>query len=382
VALFCGVTWWWGRGRPERVWTIFVAGAGVFLSLYVLGLYYFRFRVIGEPARLLPELDLALILVFVEIVRALWKNQRLRLLAVFLVILGFCPAIRYVRHAWSPFPKAGPLEKQYDYAILKWVHEHLPDQRIFATGTVRFWFNAWFDNPQVDGGSAQGMLNQMLPMANWQITAGDKGQPAILWLQALGADAIVVADRTSLDWYHDYQRPEKFRGLTPVLYDDGHGTVIYRIPRLYPGIGRVVDTAKIAEMGTVRGGDDVNTLARYVAVVDSPDQSPVQVNWIGSDQLEVQAQVSQGKSLLLQETYDPGWHVYEEGRALSVRAEAATNFMLIDVPEGNHKIQVRFETPLENRIGRGISILGLILVAGLFAQAATLAYQRKLLTTK
>jgi len=350
--------------------------------LYVLGLYYFRFRVIGEPARLLPELDLALILVFVEIVRALWKNQRLRLLAVFLVILGFCPAIRYVRHAWSPFPKAGPLEKQYDYAILKWVHEHLPDQRIFATGTVRFWFNAWLDNPQVDGGSAQGMLNQMLPMANWQITAGDKGQPAILWLQALGADAIVVADRTSLDWYHDYQRPEKFRGLTPVLYDDGHGTVIYRIPRLYPGIGRVVDTAKIAEMGTVRGGDDVNTLARYVAVVDSPDQSPVQVNWIGSDQLEVQAQVSQGKSLLLQETYDPGWHVYEEGRALSVRAEAATNFMLIDVPEGNHKIQVRFETPLENRIGRGISILGLILVAGLFAQAATLAYQRKLLTTK
>src|SRR5258708_8531359 len=97
------------------------------------------------------------------------------------------------------------------------------------------------------------MQNQVLPHAMWQVTAGDRGDIALLWLEALGTDAVIVPDKTSLEWYHDYAKPEKFRGFAPVLFDDQHGTVIYRVPRRDPGIGRVVDSAKIAAVGPIHG---------------------------------------------------------------------------------------------------------------------------------
>ena len=134
--------------------------------------------------------------------------------------------------------------------------------------------------------------------------------------------------------------------------------MIYRIPRRYPGIGRVVETAKIAAIGPIQGGDDVNTLARYVAVVESLQQSPTPVEWKSFDEAEIQAQVSAGQSVLLQETYDPAWRAYENDKRIPIRPEPVMQFMLIDVPEGRHTIQLRFETPLENRIGQVVFFLG------------------------
>ncbi len=362
VLLFGLLAWKWGDRRPEREWRIFITGAGFFLSLYVLGNVYVGLRVTGDANRLVPELDLALVLVFFEIVGAIGKRPRLRLLAVGACVVAFIPAATYLKHAYFPFPKAGPLENQYEFRMAKWAHDHLPGERLLPSGTVRFWFDAWFDNLQLNGGSDQGLLNQALPAALYQFVKGDRGDIALLWLEALGTDAVIVPDKTSLEWYHDYEKPEKFRGLAPVLYDDQHGTVIYRVPRRYPGIGRVVDTAKIGGIGKIQGGDDVNTLTQYVATVE---QAPAAVHWNNFEELDVEAQVLKGQSVLLQETYDSAWHAYENGKPLPVRAEPILNFILVDVPEGNHTIQVRFETPLENRIGQAIALLGLAIALGL-----------------
>jgi len=40
-------------------------------------------------------------------------------------------------------------------------------------------------------------------------------------------------------------------------------------------------------------------------------------------------------------------------------------FMLIDAPTGQSTIDMRFETPLQNRVGLGLAILSLLIVAGL-----------------
>ena len=216
--------------------------------------------------------------------------------------------------------------------------------------------------PRSDGGSAQGMLNQALPMGQWEITKGDRGEVAMLWLGILGTDAVIVPDKTSFEAYHDYIKPEKFRGVAPVLFDDQHGTVIYRVPRRFPGIGHVVDAAGLASVGRIRGGDDMETMTRYAAAIE---QGPAAVQWMGFDEVEVQARVTAGQSVLLQETFDPAWRAYENGRELRVRVEPVMNFMLVDVPAGDHAIRMRFETPVENRFGQGISVLGLVGVAGL-----------------
>lgn len=379
MILFGIATWRWGHLKPQREWTIFVAGAALFMSLYVLGLYYFQFHIVGDAPRLIPELDLAILLCLAGLVVFLWRRPRLRALAVLILLLAACPAIVYVRHYRFPFPKAAHVENQYEFLIGKWVHDNLPSQRVLPSGTVRLWYDAWFDLPQQDGGSSQGMSNPTLPNAQWQITAGDRALPAILWMQALGTDAVIVPDRTSPEHYHDYQYPYKFQGLLPVLYDDRRGTVIYRIPRISPSLGRVVDAPSLAAIGPIRSGEDVPTLSRYVAAIEDPRQSPTQVTWTTFDQLQIHANISAGQSILFQETYDPYWRAYENGRSIPIHRETAMSFMLLDVPKGEHVIQLRFETPLENQIGRVISLLGLAVI--LFLTWLGLSQRHKALST-
>jgi hypothetical protein len=370
AAMFCIVTWRWGNHKPQHTWTIFVAGAAVFFSLSVLGYYYFGFLAAGNPPRLVPELDLALTFLLAGLIHALWAQPRLRVLAV-LIVLAAYPAANYLRHAYSPFERASHVDSQYEFKISKWVHDHLTGERVLTSGTVRLWFDAWFDNAETGGGSDQGMLNRVLPGALFQATNGEDGHNTVLWMQALGTDAVIVPGAASPEFYHDYRAPEKFRGLVPVLFDDGQGTVIYRIPRRYPGIGRVVETVKIAAARPINPANDVPALERYVAVVESADQDPAPVLWRSVDEFDLEAHVSHGQSILVQETYDSAWHAYEHGHALPIRIEPVMNFMLIDVAEGSHQIQVRFETPMENRIGQSLCFAALAVIAALLWRQLT-----------
>jgi hypothetical protein len=364
VAFYCLFSVQAASRRPERVWFVFVSGAAIILGVWVLGFFALDLRISGDQQRLLPELDLALILVGVEAVRNLWANSRLRLPLALLVLAAFSPALRYLKHAWAPFPKAAPLENVYEYKMAKWVADHLPGERVLPTGTVRFWFDAWFDNAQPDGASDQGILNQIFPTAKWGIIQGERADRAVLWLEALGTDAIVVPGRNSPEYYHDYPTPEKFRGVLPVLYDDQHDTVIYGVPRSHPGIARIVNRVAMNSVAKIRGIDDA-ALAKYVAVVEDPAQSAATLTWRGFDEADIEARTGGGQSVLVQETWDPAWHAWENGKELPVRTENTMGFMLIDAPEGDHRIQMRFETPLENRAGQVLFVLTGLVILGL-----------------
>jgi hypothetical protein len=260
----------------------------------------------------------------------------------------------------------------YEYQTAKWVHDHLPGERVLPSGSIRFWFDAWFDNEQPDGGSMQGMLNQIIPVATFQIEHGSRPDLAILWLQALGTSALIVPGKTSPEAYHDYSSPEKFRGAIPALYDDGRGTVIYRIPRINTDIVRIVDDARLRAIGPIRSGDDKETLSKYATAVEDPAQPFATLKWRNFDEAEIGASANPGQSLLIQETWDPAWHAYENDRELPVRLEPVMGFMLIDLPVGVHAIDLRFQTPLENREGEGIFLLSAISAASLIVLSRNL----------
>ena len=367
IALFCVLSFFLAKNRPDLEWATFVVGAALVLSLEVLGFFYFGLVMTGVPERHIPELDLALILLLVEVTRRLWRRKQWRIAVAVALVVAFAPARHYLRHAWSPFPKAGDFHAQYEYRIAQWVHEHLPGERVFPTGSVRFWFDAWFDNAQPDGGSVQGMENQIIPAATWQILYESRADLALLWLQALGTDAVIAVDRSSREHYHDYRQPYKFQGVSPVLFDDRQGTVIYRVPRVHPGIGRLVDRAAIGSVGKIRGGDDAVTLTKYAGVIEDESKPLAEVHWNGFDEASIGASVRNGESILVQETYDSSWHAYENGKPLPIRMEPVMGFMLIDLPEGPHHIQMMFETPLENRVGQGLSVVSLALILSIMA---------------
>jgi len=359
--------------RPRRAYAVFVSGSLLFVGLNVLGHYYFNFRVVGEPHRLVPELDLAIVLVASEALRELWNWRskfpaRVRLArALVLVVLlyGAWIARHYVRHAWELYPREFDYRQRVEYRMSDWMAGHLPQARTMVAGSIRFWWDTWHDLAQIGGGSEQGVLNPRVVPAMWELTLGPNPEMAIRWLTALGTDAVIVTDKQSQEIYHDFTYPHKFEGILPVLYDDHQGNVIYQVPRRYPSLARVVDSARLRVLQPLTQ-IDLERLRAYTAVVEEGPDSPTSTVWDGTDRMRIHARVERGQSIVVQVTYDPAWHAYLDGRALPVHPDAV-DFGVIDAPPGEHDIAYIFETPLENRIGWGITLLSLAVVVALSA---------------
>jgi hypothetical protein len=362
AAAFAAASWRLAKGRPERAWGVFVWGSLAFFTLNVLGNNYLGFRVAGEPLRLVPELDLVMILAAVELVRRIWRRGW-RVIAVVLVLAAFAQGRFYVRHAWETMVRDAYFDRRIEYRITDWMARNLPGSRALTTGSVRFWYNAWHDLPQIGGGSEQGLLNTAVMAAQWQIIAGDDAEVAVLWLQSMGADAVLVHDQNSEEVYHDFADPRKFDGRLPVIWDDGKGNRIYRVPRRWPALARVVDRARAdALKPALDPGRDA--LRAYVDLVERGPDSPVAYRRESTTAIRLRARIEPGQSLLVQESFDPYWRAWAGGGRVTVRKDAM-GFLLVDAPAGDNEIRLVFETPLENRVGRVVSAGAALVVLGL-----------------
>lgn len=373
TAAFLAVSLRAASRKPGCAYAVFISGGLLFMGLNVLGHFYFKFRVIGEPGRLVPELDLAMILAGVELLRRLWswpaapsRVRVARVLAVMLVLLSAWPARHYLRHAWDLYPRESDYRQRVEYRMSDWMAGHLPQARAFVTGSVRFWWDTWHDLAQVGGGSEQGLINRRVLPAQWEICAGPNPELAVRWLTALGADAVIVSNKQSQDPYHnDFTFPDKFSGVLPVLFDDRQGNVIYQVPRRYPSLARVVDRVRFEALQPL-DQTNLDLLRAYTTAIEEGPDSPTTTAWSGTDAMRVHARVAPGQSVLVQATYDPAWHAYAGGQALPVHRDRGADFSVIDAPPGEHDIAFVFETPLENRIGWVLTWLSLAIVTALF----------------
>jgi hypothetical protein len=309
----------------------------------------------------MPEFDLFFLLAAGEILRRLWlhwpESKPARIAIAGLVCAAFLGGVQYVAHAWKIYDWDGGWKGRIEYRITEWMHQNMPNSRALAAGSIRFWYNAWFNGQHVGGGSEQGLLNGTLYAAQWDLFVGEDRDLSILWLQATGTDAAIVSDQTSKEIYHDYVRPQKFEGL-PILYDNGGGDRIYRVPRRFPGIARVVETGKALALRPIAGGGDAEGLRAYVAVVENGPDARAGSVVEKLNTIRVQANVAPGQSVLVMESFDPCFRAYSADRSLSIRKDAM-GFMLVDTPPGAHDIRLVFETPLENWVGRVVTCMAL-----------------------
>jgi len=178
-------------------------------------------------------------------------------------------------------------------------------------------------------------------------------------------EAIYVADKQSQEIFKDFQYPHKFDGVLPVLFDDKQGNVIYKVPRRWPDRIRVVETARLRAVKPPRYNDDMEYLQAYGDVVEKGPDSPATLKRAGTDAMRAHAKVGPGQSVLVQETYDPAWHAWSGGTPLVVRKDAM-DMMVIDAPPGDHEISIAFLTPLENKVGRILTLLTLVTILALF----------------
>ena len=361
----------WAKGRPERFYPVFTAGSLLFFGLNVLGNRFLNFRVLGEPFRLVPELDLALVLAAVFLVErfrasgARWKKG----IAVAVILIAAAPAARFLKNSRRIYPRDPEPQERIEYKISKWFHDNMPESRVMVCGSVRFWYNAWFNGQQLGGGSEQGTLNQMSNVAQARVIGSDDPKEAVDWLQSFGVDAFAVHGPQSQEVYHDFDRPKKFEGKLPVLFDNGAGDVIYQVPRRFPGLARVVDRTRMNSVPAISTlYPNCGSVALYAAAVERGPNAPASTRWDGTDALEVRARIEANQSVLVMISYDPYWRAYSQGRILPMRQDVMGQ-ILIDTPPGEHQIRMVFKLPIENIIGRvifGIALLitGWLLIAG------------------
>jgi hypothetical protein len=358
----------YARGRRERVWQVFVIGAIVFFMLDELGNEYFDFRVAGEPQRLVPELDLVLTLGLVEVARRLWRGRRFpavsRIAAVVLVAGSLGSSARYVKRHDVFFPRDWQYQQRPEYRIQEWIGGHLPDARTLVAGSVRFWYDTWQDLAQLGGGSDQGINNGIVVAAQWQILLSDNADVSIEWLRALGVDAVVVDGPESKEMYHDFVYPKKFAGRLPVLFDNHEGDIIYGVPRHFPGIARVVERSRLEAIHVFGRDPAVEALRAYADVVERGPDAAATVNRQGSDSFRLHASLAPGQALVVQESWDPAWHAWTGGREVRV-GQDPMGFMTVAPGPGEQNLLFVFQPPLENAVGRGITALTLLLIAGL-----------------
>ncbi|MBL8175910.1 MAG: hypothetical protein JNK48_14635 [Bryobacterales bacterium] len=352
----------WARGNRDRAWPVFLIGALGILFVNVIGNYFFQFRVIGEPGRMVPELDLFVILAGVEFLRWAWDNEwpgaiRFRIprrLAVALaVFLLFYSVRKYVRNSWNIYVPDVDYRSRVEYRITDWMAKNMPQARAYTTGSVRFWYNAWYDLAEMGGGSEQGLLNPAVQPSTWQLGGSEDAELGILWLQALGVDAAIVHDRTSQEPYKDVVHPEKFAGRMELAYTDGQGNFIYRTPRRYPAIARVVEAARLDALPPLPEDPPKEQLRHLVDILEKGPEAPVETQWVGTEELRIRARMYAGHTLYVQVPHNRPWQATLDGKPLALR-KTHLNFMRIDVPEGDREVRLLFAKPLENSIGQAV----------------------------
>jgi hypothetical protein len=372
ILVFLVVSYIFGRLRRDLLYAMFVSGATLVFVMAVLGDEFLGLHVFGSAMRFVPELDIVLILAWLEICRRVAARVTLRMpqqrhvLRAAAVALALAPLLfsrQYVTNAWRLYVEDPHYQERVEYRLSQWMLENQPDVRTYVEGSIRFWYNVWHDLPQLTGGSHQGTLNQNLASAEWNLRSAEEGAWGKEWMQAFGVGATIVSDKTSQDVYPTLD-PYKFNGVLPVLFDNGAGDVIYEVPRRFPARARVVEEAVVRGLLPVSEGWHRDRLQAYVRAIEEGPDSPVSQQWRGPEMMLLRVSLEAGQTLLIQESYDPAWHAYLDETELEVR-EDVLGQMLVAVPPGEHEILMRFELPLENLIGRILTVLAVLVVIAL-----------------
>ena len=141
--------------------------------------------------------------------------------------------------------KAIDIHRTIEWRTAHWAGQHLSGARVYAPGSIAFWFNAFSDVAQLSGGFDQGDLQRVMPAVRYQILAGADGAVARDWLRIYGCDAVIVSGPASEEQFKPYAYPRKFDGVLPVLWRESDVT-IYAVPRRSRSLAHVVRQADLA----------------------------------------------------------------------------------------------------------------------------------------
>ncbi len=260
----------------------------------------------------------------------------------------------YARDVFTPID----LSARPEYKIAGWFDTHMPNARVFAPGSVAIWMNTFSDMAQVGGCCDQGVSNFENRIALYTIYTGENAGArdagiSVLWLKALGAQAVAVCGPRSKEPFKPFAHPEKFEGVLPVLWRDGDD-VIYAVPQRSSSLAHVVPRSAVAARAPLHGLD-IEPLAQYAAALDDPALPLAAFKWTSRHTARIVAELTPDQLISVQESCAPGWHATANGAPRRIQADALGYMTIEPNCSGRCVIELAYDGGEELRYSRIVS---------------------------
>lgn len=254
------------------------------------------------------------------------------------------------------------VESRLQYIVALKCREHLAGRRVFASGSVRFWLNAFSDTPQLGGGFDQAIVNTLLPHVYYGVqNESHDGRRAIAWLRIFGVSAVVVSDSDSAEPYQDYKDPRKFADLLPVMWTNGADT-IYSVEMERDPMVRIVPASAVIQ--TLHDNYlTVEPIEEFLLAAERQPASSARLTWESPDRLSVSAILPPDSVVTVAVTYHPGWSASANGRAIELRSDALGQVIIDPQTAGPVTIMMAFDGGTEMlvaRLFRAFMIVGVL----------------------
>jgi len=330
------------------------------LTLMTVAAVIWKLNIVPQASRYQLEMEMALTLLIAFAAQALLKNRaslksRAAVIAVILLVVALIFPIRRDRNYARNFLDLDiDITRTIEWKAAQWLNRNWTGERVMMSGSIGFWLTAFSDTPELAGGFDPGCLEHMGAIALYQIyssaSAGShETEYAILWLKALGVQAVSVSGPHSIEYYRAFHNPQKFAGALPVIWQDGDDT-LYRVePRA--SLARIVPHAALVSREPING-IDVEPLRPYVAALDDPAMPHVDFEWTTAHSAKIRGILRAGQVISAQEAWHPGWHAN-----VPVTRDQLGQMVLTPGREGPFDIDLIYDGGTEMKIAKALRAL-------------------------
>lgn len=340
----------------------------VFLFIVIYGWFAWGMALFPLPfrtiPRLIPELELAFVLLLASIVNAFPKKIGYLIAGVAIVISLLVGWSQRDKFWYITAPHQNFLETS-EFVIAEKLEE-LGANRVYATGTHAFWLNFFINTPQLRGGKGGdfGGLNPWWAHLSYFINKGKDASLTEEWLRSLGIDYVVVNYPQSPVYYHDYRYLNRFEDFEEVF--DYQGDKILKILTQNTSIAVALpkgwsdDIEKLDDLFTGEIVLDEERLDKYFSFIEEEGKSLIVEYPYGSwSQMRIRGgQLDADSEILIRQTYYRSWQARASSKKLKINPDPI-GFIRIENP-GEEEIVLKFRPGIDIILSGLISIIVLV----------------------
>jgi hypothetical protein len=277
--------------------------------------------------------------------------------AVGLLVLLLVLPVRSFRHyARTALMGTIDITQTSEWKTADWLNRNWSGERVMLAGSSAFWLTAFSDTPELGGGFDQGITDRELPGAIYGMTmhsGGEWAEWSVLWLKALGVQAVGVSDESSAEAYKSFLDPKMFEGVLEPLRRDG-GDVLYRVGKAGRSLARVVPRIELVARTPVSGAD-VDPLRGYVEALEDPAMPEARFAWTGGHRARIETDLGARQVVSLQMAWHPGWHARVSGKEIAIERDALGLMAIYPRQSGACVIDLNYDGGVEMRVAEWVS---------------------------